>query len=401
MRLLDTKFDPWPKLYLEYVPGGSLHDQEHISLNESVQILNQLLSALVYLHGCDPPIVHRDIKSDNILVQYRSAGNIRVKFGDFGLSKERGGSGDWKTVCGTWKYAAPEILDKKRYIMSGGTNTIRYTAAVDIWSLGLVIFDLLCGLPRYKTEYNDGGSLWCQKIVHKLQRDLEQGPNEVIQFLSTTMLILQPELRGSAQMCYDGTLLLSGATQDTCHSPTPEPHYVQDPQATARPCEYNADANPRTILGELDCSEGDPSDWGDLQRYIRSGHPSLPTTHGKRPVGTLNSTSSKTKKRAKRSEHESLAAEPTSGGQDQKVSPDLEHLDHIVNQDPEHHLAAGGGTHIAHLINTVPGQASRGRSLGSKGHVIEDADADFIKYEQEIAATLLLAMRHEDRCKSK
>ncbi|KAH8889939.1 kinase-like protein [Thozetella sp. PMI_491] len=178
VRLLDAKNDPWPKLYLEYVPSGSLHDQEYISAEECVQILRQLLSALVYLHGRDPPIVHRDIKLENVLVQYRHAGDIHVKFGDFGLSRERRESGNWKTICGTWKYAAPEILEMKKYLRSGGREKKRYTAAVDIWSLGVVVFKLLCGLPRHKQEYRDEGTFWGKKIIKKLREDLGKRPNE-------------------------------------------------------------------------------------------------------------------------------------------------------------------------------------------------------------------------------
>ncbi|KAK0655339.1 kinase-like domain-containing protein [Cercophora newfieldiana] len=111
--------------------GGSTKTRgrrSDISANEGVQILCQLLSALAYLHEHDPPIVHRDIKPDNILVQHRHAGDIYVKFGDFGLSRE---SRDPTTVCGTLRYAAPEIhseMDRR----NARRKKRSYTLAVDI-----------------------------------------------------------------------------------------------------------------------------------------------------------------------------------------------------------------------------------------------------------------------------
>jgi serine/threonine protein kinase len=89
VQLLWSDFTRGPRLCLEYVPGGSLaQQQQHISAAECLSVLQQRLSALEYLHGSDPPIVHRDIKADNILVQYRDAGGICVKFGD-GFIRQR------------------------------------------------------------------------------------------------------------------------------------------------------------------------------------------------------------------------------------------------------------------------------------------------------------------------
>ncbi|KJZ70488.1 hypothetical protein HIM_10117 [Hirsutella minnesotensis 3608] len=79
---------PYPQLHLEYIPGGSLEEQENISADEGLSILCQCLSALTFLHSQEPPIVHRDIKPGNILVQHRFPGDIYIKFGDFGLSRD-------------------------------------------------------------------------------------------------------------------------------------------------------------------------------------------------------------------------------------------------------------------------------------------------------------------------
>jgi serine/threonine protein kinase len=107
------------------------------------------------------------------LVQYRYAGDINVKFAGFGISRERRESGNWKAICGTWKYVAPEIMQSKKHFESGGGKRKRYTAAVDIWSLGVVMFKLLSGLPRYEAQYEHQGAFWGEKILKKLGGGLE------------------------------------------------------------------------------------------------------------------------------------------------------------------------------------------------------------------------------------
>lgn len=86
------------------------------------------------------------IEPDNILVQHRYAGEISVKFGDFGISRE---SRDPTTVCGSWRYLAPEIyneIDRRK-----AHKKRSYTLAVDIWSLGVTVFECVYDLPFQNT----------------------------------------------------------------------------------------------------------------------------------------------------------------------------------------------------------------------------------------------------------
>ncbi|PHH72470.1 hypothetical protein CDD80_4512 [Ophiocordyceps camponoti-rufipedis] len=233
VQLLEATFDEWPKLYLEYIPGGSLADCDDISVAESVSVLQQCLSALKYLHGLKPPVAHRDIKAANILVQWRRAGQLLVKFGDFGLAKD---SGVMMSFCGTRQYMAPEIYQDWND-GSNGKNAAGYSVAVDIWSLGVVIYKLVCGLPQ------GGGMMsWCKRVVSKLERDFAQRPDELKELLLTAMVVLVPESRGSAQTCYDMAMRLTighqagqaslgqtrknNAASHEDHQPTMRPHHV-------------------------------------------------------------------------------------------------------------------------------------------------------------------------------
>lgn len=90
------------------------------------------MDALSYLHSRN--ICHRDIKPENILYDEE---NNKIKIIDFGISKKtfrRGQRRDMLTVIGSHLYMAPEMLN------GGG-----YDERVDLWSLGVTIFELVSG----------------------------------------------------------------------------------------------------------------------------------------------------------------------------------------------------------------------------------------------------------------
>lgn len=85
--------------------------------------------------------MHRDIKPENILIVDKQ---LNIKIADFGLAKIIGEESFTTTLCGTPSYVAPEILEH--------TNRRRYTRAVDVWSLGVVLYICLCGFPPFSDE---------------------------------------------------------------------------------------------------------------------------------------------------------------------------------------------------------------------------------------------------------
>lgn len=99
----------------------------------AAQFIRDTIKSLQFLHSFNPPIIHRDIKPENILLDE----NNRVKLADFGWSNyfdESPGQKQRTTYCGTPEYLAPEMLLKQ------GHNT-----SVDIWSIGILLFELLNG----------------------------------------------------------------------------------------------------------------------------------------------------------------------------------------------------------------------------------------------------------------
>ncbi|PYH97002.1 serine/threonine-protein kinase Chk2 [Aspergillus ellipticus CBS 707.79] len=142
--LRDT-FDESDDVYLvlELAPEGELFNliisKQKFTESEVRLIFIQLFKGLKYLH--DRGIVHRDIKPENILLADKE---LTVKLGDFGLAKIIGEDSFTTTLCGTPSYIAPEILQESR--------RRKYTKAVDVWSLGVVLYICLCGFPPFSDE---------------------------------------------------------------------------------------------------------------------------------------------------------------------------------------------------------------------------------------------------------
>ena len=199
-------------IIMEYVPGGDLgrlvHERGPLT-EEAVQIMaRQLLEALGYLH--ENNITHRDVKPDNILIGSHQP--FVVKLTDFGLSKMVDNEQTFlRTFCGTLLYCAPEVYAEfaeyddlgrrnPRNRQRKHTRTQRYDHAVDIWSLGGVLFYALTGEPPFPVKTGISYS----ELLHRIMTTpLDVSPlqaagisNEGINFLRR-MLDRRPETRAA------------------------------------------------------------------------------------------------------------------------------------------------------------------------------------------------------------
>ncbi|KAK9471778.1 kinase-like domain-containing protein [Dipodascopsis tothii] len=120
-------------LVLEYCAGDELYTyllrKGRLSIERTQRIFSQLCGAMAYIHWKD--IVHRDLKLENILMDRHE----NVKIADFGFTRECDSKKLLETFCGTICYAPPEMVRAERY----------RGKAVDIWSLGVILYALICG----------------------------------------------------------------------------------------------------------------------------------------------------------------------------------------------------------------------------------------------------------------
>jgi len=131
-------------LVMEHMKGGELFqrivEKKRYSEIDAVRICRNLISTIAFIHG--NKIAHRDLKPENLLLISRRD-DVSVKIADFGFAKRVTSSACLTTRCGSPNYVAPEIISKTPY----GTS-------VDMWSIGVVLYIILCGyLPFADKNY--------------------------------------------------------------------------------------------------------------------------------------------------------------------------------------------------------------------------------------------------------
>mmetsp|Transcript_9472 Transcript_9472/g.38724 ORF Transcript_9472/g.38724 Transcript_9472/m.38724 type:complete len:332 (-) Transcript_9472:94-1089(-) len=181
-------------LVMELVQGKELFDKivekGQYSERDAANIVKQIVSAVDYLHSNG--IAHRDLKPENLLSAGEEEEEI-IKIADFGFSKNFGEE-KLMTSCGSPGYVAPEVLTCESY-----------DKAVDMWSVGVIIYILLCGYPPF---YADNAPALFKKIMDVKYdfedpswEDVSDDAKELIRHL----LVKDPKERYTARQCLEDT----------------------------------------------------------------------------------------------------------------------------------------------------------------------------------------------------
>ncbi|XP_021300221.1 receptor-like protein kinase HAIKU2 [Herrania umbratica] len=198
-------------LVYEYLPNGSLWDRLHschkikMSWELRYAIAVGAARGLEYLHhGYDRPVIHRDVKSSNILLDEE----WKPRIADFGLAKivQNGGGGDWThVIAGTHGYMAPEYA-----------YTCKINEKSDVYSFGVVLMELVTGKRPVEPEYGENKDIvyWIQnklkskeKLVEVVDSNISEGLKEdainvlrIAVLCTTKFPALRPSMRAVVQM---------------------------------------------------------------------------------------------------------------------------------------------------------------------------------------------------------
>ncbi|GAA0167193.1 transmembrane signal receptor [Lithospermum erythrorhizon] len=219
-------------LLYEYMPNGSLGEILHgnsakkctLDWHMRYEIALGAAEGLCYLHhGCKPLIIHRDIKSNNILLDE----SLQAHVGDFGLAKlmEFANSKSMSAVAGSYGYIAPEYA-----------YTLKVTEKCDVYSFGVVLLELITGRSPVQ-PIDQGGDLvsWARKTIHtedvatseifdkRLDLSVKRTVDEmslvlkIALFCTSTSPLNRPSMREVIAMLID-----SREASTSPHSPTSE-----------------------------------------------------------------------------------------------------------------------------------------------------------------------------------
>lgn len=131
-------------IVMDYADGGDLEKKlkqldnkdQQFSEQQIIQYFTQLCLAVKHIH--DRKIIHRDLKSQNVFLTSKN----EIKLGDFGIAKVLNKTQEVaKTMVGTPYYLSPEII-----------NAEEYSFATDIWSLGVILYEMCCQKPPFSGQ---------------------------------------------------------------------------------------------------------------------------------------------------------------------------------------------------------------------------------------------------------
>lgn len=166
-------------LILEFAPGGTLFSKlqtqpgNKFPEQQCAIYVNMLVSALIYLH--ERNVIHRDIKPENLLLGHEG----ELKIADFGWSVHEPTS-TRTTLCGTLDYLSPEMVQGHPHSKN-----------VDLWSLGVLAYELLVGrAPFHATGYDETYNK-IMKVRYEVPPEISRPAGHLI----SRLLVRQPEHR--------------------------------------------------------------------------------------------------------------------------------------------------------------------------------------------------------------
>jgi eukaryotic-like serine/threonine-protein kinase len=262
-------------LVLEYLSGRTLRQEltrrGTLPWHEALEHVVRIAEALTVAHEQEPPIVHRDLKPENVMLTApegdpENAPPTGLKVMDFGIAKVLEGMHGTNTQSiGTLQYMSPEQIDAR---------TI--DARSDLYSLGLIFYEMLCGDPPFNSPSpRELLNLQCTAIPPALDDEVRRGLPRGVEDMLFAMLEKKPDARPASAREITDRLSLFRAASDA--SPAP----ARPSRTGARPSRDAAPMTPR-MPG---APPGDPSRDGRTGDTRHSGGPKpVITTPDEKPA---------------------------------------------------------------------------------------------------------------------
>lgn len=205
VRFIGACLEMPPCLVTQYMPGGSLHHLLHVRKLKlpplhALNMCMQLADGVMYLHSQNPCVVHRDLKSLNVVLDL----NLNIKICDFGLTESMERTHITKrNNGGSPRYMAPELFDCKTKI----------TEKIDIWAMGCIFNEIFSG-PLPYANINTLADLTREMLVHRRPPEVSSHMFEEIQQLITSCLDFDPSRRPTSKMIFEQLKSVKKALRD-------------------------------------------------------------------------------------------------------------------------------------------------------------------------------------------
>jgi serine/threonine protein kinase len=196
----------WPApstafIVMELVPGETLRDLMAracpLPPDLAVALVAQVTDALAYAHA--QGLVHRDIKPANVLLRDEGGGMVRVKVADFGIAKAAAAAGGDLTASGT-------VLGTPKYLAPEQVQGHEPDARADLYSLGVVLFEMLAGAPPFKGTTDMATALAHVQQPPPRVDDVRPGLPPGLGNLVDALLVKEPDKRVPSALVLGGAL---------------------------------------------------------------------------------------------------------------------------------------------------------------------------------------------------
>jgi len=181
-------------LVTEYMPGGSLHHLLHVRklqlpLLHATNMCLQVADGVMYLHSQNPTIVHRDLKSLNVVLDL----SLNIKICDFGLTEPMERTHITKrNNGGSPRYMAPELFDSKTKI----------TEKIDVWAMGCIFIEI-CGGPLPYEDISTLADLTREMLVNRRKPTVPSSIPQPLRQVAGSCLNFDYRLRPNSRQTFE------------------------------------------------------------------------------------------------------------------------------------------------------------------------------------------------------